>query len=198
LANDIRAFEHKISILDKIAFSLEQDCRRKYQEIQELNAQKERIEKWITNVLNGEDYSKIRQFIKENVKAILSDNKILLSLSFAALIQTIKADPQMVKLIQNIPSANDSEQNKDNNITKYLEINRDSILDLAEKHYENLVEALTHDSISSAAASSLSNPTISLPSSSSSTFSAPSDQNDIYRIEKSESFHHSSKGDIDD
>jgi hypothetical protein len=100
----------------------------------------------------------------------------------------------MIKLIQNMPSANDVEQYKDNNnITKYLELNKDHILNLGEKHYENLVEALTHDSISSAAASS-SNPTISLPSSSSSTFSAPSDQNDIYGIEKSESFHHSSKG----
>ncbi len=39
--------------------------------------------------------------------------------------------------------------NKDNNIniTKYLEFNKDRILDLAEKNYENLVEALTNDAI---------------------------------------------------
>jgi DNA-binding CsgD family transcriptional regulator len=43
LANDISAREYKISILDKIAFSCEQDCRRKHQEIQELTAQKDRI-----------------------------------------------------------------------------------------------------------------------------------------------------------
>jgi hypothetical protein len=38
----------------------------------------------------------------------------------------------LVKLIHNIPSANDSEQNKDNNnnnnIIKYLEFNKDSLL----------------------------------------------------------------------
>ncbi|HEX7208846.1 MAG TPA: hypothetical protein VF233_11735 [Nitrososphaeraceae archaeon] len=45
-------------------------------------------------------------------------------ISFGALIQTIKADPQMVKLIQNIPRKNEGEQHKDN-ITKYLEFNKD-------------------------------------------------------------------------
>jgi hypothetical protein len=101
----------------------------------------------------------------------LSENKQIISLSFAALIQTLKADPQMVKLIQDMLSANDGEQYKDNynNITKYLELNKERILNLDEKNYENLVEALTNDSISGAAASS-SNLTISLPSSSSSTF----------------------------
>ena len=31
LANDVRALEYKISILDKTAFSCEQECRRKEQ-----------------------------------------------------------------------------------------------------------------------------------------------------------------------
>ena len=71
------------------------------------------------------------------------------------------------------------------------------VSDLAKKHHENLVEALTNHPISSATTSS--NPTISLPSpsSSSSTFSAPPDQSDIYGIEKSESFQNN-KGDSDD
>jgi hypothetical protein len=61
----------------------------------------------------------------------------------------------MVKLIQNAPSANDSEQHKDNNnISKFLDFNKDSLLNLAEKNYENLVEALTNNAISSADASS--------------------------------------------
>jgi hypothetical protein len=66
------------------------------------------------------------------------DNKTLLSVSFPELIQTLKADPQMVKLIYNMPTtANDREQLKgsddNNNIAKYLESNKDKILDLAEK-----------------------------------------------------------------
>jgi hypothetical protein len=40
LLNDITALELRISILDKIALSIEQDCRRKHQEIQELIAQR--------------------------------------------------------------------------------------------------------------------------------------------------------------
>ena len=91
--------------------------------------QKNRIEKLIANILNREGYSKLTQIVRENVKAILANNKQLISISFVALTQTIKADPQMAKLIQNIPTANDSEQYKDNNnIAKYLESNKDSIL----------------------------------------------------------------------
>jgi hypothetical protein len=46
----------------------------------------------------------------------------------------------MVNLIYNIHSANNGEQRKDNdnNITKYLEANKDNLLDLAEKLCENL------------------------------------------------------------
>jgi hypothetical protein len=71
------ALEYKISILDKIAFSSEQECRRKEQQVQELIDQKNRIERLIANVLNGEGYSKVKQVAKENVKAVLADNKIL-------------------------------------------------------------------------------------------------------------------------
>jgi hypothetical protein len=164
LANDIRALEHKISILDKTAFSIELDCRRKEQQVQELSDKKDRLERMIANISNGEDYSKVKQVAKENVKAVLSDNKILVSASFAAIIHTLKTDLQMVKLIQNIPSANDGEQNKDNdiNISQYFESNKDSILGLAEKNYENLLEVLTNSAINTAANSSY-NPTLSLP-----------------------------------
>jgi hypothetical protein len=68
----------------------------------------------------------------------------------------------MVNLIQNIPSANDEEhKDNSNNIVKYLESNKDRLLDLAEKNYENLLEALTNNSLDTAASSS--NPTLSLP-----------------------------------
>jgi hypothetical protein len=50
----------------------------------------------------------------------------------------------MVKLIYGIPTVNNSEQHKDDdiNITKYLKFNKDRLLDLVEKNYENIVEAL--------------------------------------------------------
>jgi hypothetical protein len=165
LASDIAVLQCKISILDKIAFSIEQDCRRKHQEIQELVAQKERIERLIANILNddNEGYSKLKQIIKETVKVILSENKQVISISFAALIQTLKANPEMMKLIYNTSIVNDEKENKDNNnnAVKHLESNKDKILDMAEKNYENLLDALTNDSISSTTASS--NSILSLP-----------------------------------
>jgi hypothetical protein len=116
---------------------------------------------------DNEGYSNLKKVAKENVKSALSDNKMLISTAFAAMIQTLKADPQLAKLIQNILSTNDGQQHKDNdiNITQYFESNNTSLLDLAEKNYENLVEALTNDSISNATTSS--NPTSSLHYSSS-------------------------------
>jgi len=111
-------------------------------------------------------------------------------------IQIIKADPQMVNLIHNIPSANDGEhKDNDNNIIKYIETNKNRLLNLTEKNYENLVEALTNNSISSVAASSLSNPASSLPQSSLSTFPGPSNKIATYRIEEPETYRNS-EGDI--
>ncbi len=165
LASEIAVLQCKISLLDKTAFSIEQDCRRKHQEMQELVAQKERIERLIANILNddNEGYSKLKQIIKETVKVILSENKQVISISFAALIQTLKANPEMMKLIYNTSIVNDEKENKDNNnnAVKHLESNKDKILDMAEKNYENLLDALTNDSISSTTASS--NSILSLP-----------------------------------
>jgi hypothetical protein len=129
-----------------------QNNRMLEQEVQELIDKKDRIEKLIANILNDDDnegYSKLKQIVKENVKAALSENKQLISVSLAALIHTLKSDPEMTKLIYNIPTGNDGEEHKDNNIIKYLESNKDNLLDLAEKNYENLVEALTNYAINS-------------------------------------------------
>ncbi len=102
----------------------------------------------------------------------------------------------MTKLIQNMPGVIDDEQHKDNdnNITQYFECNKDNILDLAEKHYENLVEELTNNAIDTAANSSNS----ALPlSQSSPAFPNLPNQTHTYRIEESE-IYHNSKGDIAD
>ena len=165
LVNDIRTLERKISILDKTAFSIEQDYKRTEQRVQELADKKYRLERLIANILNGEGYSKLNQIVKENVKAVLSEKRVLISISFAAVIQTLKVDPQMIKLIQNISCANDGEQYKDNdiNITQYFESNKDRILDLAKKHYENLVKALTNNALDTAALYYSSDPALSLP-----------------------------------
>ena len=106
----------------------------------------------------------------------------------------LKADPQIVKLIQNIPSANDGEHKDNNNIIKYLESNKDRIINLSKKNYENLVEVFTNNSLDTAASSS--NPPFFLPLSSA-TLPKISNQSDKYRIEQSESFRNN-KGDIAD
>jgi predicted component of viral defense system (DUF524 family) len=93
----------------------------------------------IAHILNdNEGPYKLKTIVKENVKAVLSENKKLISVSFAALTQTIKADPQMVNLNLNIHSTNDGEHKDSNNIIKYLESNKNNILGLAEKNMKTL------------------------------------------------------------
>jgi hypothetical protein len=130
--------------------------------------------------------------------AILLYNKLLISTAFAALVQTLQNEPEMIKAIYNIPIANDDERQKDNDnsITQYLESNKDNLLDLAEKNYQNLIEALTKNALNAACASSL-NPTLSLPQSSSTFNVGPDNQSDIFRIKESETYHNS-KGNSDD
>ncbi|HKG30584.1 MAG TPA: hypothetical protein VKA91_04880 [Nitrososphaeraceae archaeon] len=196
LSNHITVLERKISILDTTAFSSEQECKRTGQQLQELTAKKDRLEKWIANILNNDE---LKQMVKENVKAALSENKQIVSVALTALLQTLKSDPQMINIIYKILTANDSEQQKDDNngnAIKYFESNKDNILDLAEKHFKNLVEALTNNAIALTAAAS-SNPGLLLPSSSSSKFLGQSNQSGPYRIEESESFRQN-KGDIAD
>ena len=143
-------------------------CERKRQEAVTLNNEISMLDTLVNLCQsNNEGYSKLKQIVKENVKAVLSENKQIISVSFAALIQTLKTDPQMINIIYKILTANDDEQHEDNNnnndnAIKYLESNKDNILDLAEKNYENLVEGLTNNAISNAS----SHPTLSLPSSS--------------------------------
>jgi hypothetical protein len=45
LVNDIEERKNKISLLDKIAFTSEQECKRIEQRVQDLTAQKNRLEK---------------------------------------------------------------------------------------------------------------------------------------------------------
>ena len=149
LANEIEERKNKISFLDRISFTSEQDSKRTQQQVQELIDQKNRIEKLIANISNEEGYSKLVQFVKECVKGVLANNKDLLSVSFAALLQTLKSDPELLKLIYSISSANNGEQ-YNNNIIKYLEFNKDRIMDLAEKNYQNLIEVLTNNAINNA------------------------------------------------
>jgi hypothetical protein len=194
LLKNIDALKYKISILDKTAFACEQDCKRKEQQVQELTAQKDTLEKWIANISNNDD--DLKQLVKEYVKSTLSENKQAISVAFTALIQTLKNDPAMVNLVYSISSTYDGEHHKDdnsNNVTKYLESNKDNLLDLTEKQYENLTEVLTNNAIDTAAAF---NSASSLPQSSS-TFPKISNQSDSYRIEEEE-IYHNSEGDITD
>src|SRR5215213_4953002 len=157
LLRNIDALKYKISLLDKTAFICEQDCKRTEQQLQELIAKKERLEKLIANVLNSdnEGYSKIKQLVKENVKATLSENKQVISLAFTALLQTLTSDPKMINIIYKIQATSDHQQHKNDNndnAIKYLEFNNDALLDLAEKHYESLVKTLTNNAIALTAA----------------------------------------------
>ena len=62
----------------------------------------------------------------------------------------------MIDTIYKILAVNDLEQDEDisNNAIGYFEVNKDRILDLTEKNYENLLEELTNNVMHTAANSS--------------------------------------------
>jgi hypothetical protein len=76
----------------------------------------------------------------------------------------------MANVIHNMSATQDvhgHDNNNDDNIIKYLELNRTRILDLSEKNFENIVEALTNSVIANIANASSFNSTLSLSSCSS-------------------------------
>jgi hypothetical protein len=187
LANYSHTLNDEIASAKALLNSYHLLCERKRKEAENLNNELSRLEALVSHFkIKDEGYSNLKQIVKENVKVVLSEKRVLISISFAAVIQTLKDNPQMAKLIQNISCANNGEQHKDNhiNITQYFESNKDHILNLGEKNYENLVEAFTKNAIDIAASASSSiNPTLSLPQSSSSAFPSLSNQSDTHRIE---------------
>ena len=96
------------------------------------------------------------------LKPLYQKNKQVVSVVFTALLQTLKNDLEMVNLVYSISSTKDDELRKDNsnNVTKYLESNKNSLSDLAEKHYENLIEALTNNALNNAIIDSSSDPVL--------------------------------------
>jgi uncharacterized membrane protein YvbJ len=92
-------------------------------------------------------------------------------------------------LLTNVNDRRHNDNDDNDNAIKYLESNKDNSLDLAEKNYENLVEALTDNAIATVATS------ISSVLQASSTFLGPYPQTYIHRIEEPENFHNS-EGDI--
>jgi hypothetical protein len=84
LINHIEALKYKLSILHKAALSSEEERKKIEQQLQELTIHKERIEKWIANVSNNDE---LKQLVKENVKAALSENKQVISIVFTAILR---------------------------------------------------------------------------------------------------------------
>jgi hypothetical protein len=73
-------------------------------------------------------------------------------------------------------------------LSNTLNPTKNTFLDLAEKNYENLVEALTNNSFANAS----SNPKPASPPSSS-IFLNPYTQSYIFRIEESDTYHNSTE-----
>jgi hypothetical protein len=67
------------------------------------------------------------------------ENKQVISVSFASVIQELKSDPQMINIIYKILTANNSEHTKIIimiTLSNTLNPAKIPFLDLAEKHYE--------------------------------------------------------------
>src|SRR5919107_4966834 len=99
----------------------------KRQESEHLNNDISRLETVISRFKNNnEEYLKIKKTVE--VSSVLTDGKVLLQFAVASIIEAMRRNP--------------------------VELNKDCILNLGEKNYENLVEALTNGVINTAVDSS--------------------------------------------
>ncbi len=66
-------------------------CERKRKEAENLNNELSRLEALVSHFkIKDEGYSNLKQIVKENVKVVLSEKRVLISISFVAVIQTLK------------------------------------------------------------------------------------------------------------
>jgi hypothetical protein len=103
LLNEVEASKNELSSLQRTISYYEQVRKRKSQEMQNIIDERDRTERFTSNILkNDEGYLKLKQIATEHIKAILSKNNTLTSAAFMALLQTLRMDSDKISLIHNI------------------------------------------------------------------------------------------------
>jgi hypothetical protein len=187
LENYLHTLNDEIASAKALLNSYHISCERKRQESENLNNDISRSQALIARFKsNNEGYLKIQQTVEEEVRSVLTDGKVLLQFSLAALIESIRRNPDKYNDLL-VGNASLSSTPTQYSLLSHIEGCKDAILEAADKLYDILLKHFTNSIMDNAVgSSSSSDPKLS------SMFPRPSNLGNTYRrIEEQGSFHDS-------
>jgi hypothetical protein len=151
---------NQIASTTKLLNSLRMSCGRERREIEKLYNEKARLKALVTGFKsnNGDYLNKIKQAAEENVKSVLTDNKLLLKFSMRSIIESLRMNPELRNFVLYKISNNAYDSNYLSLMSRQQQHQsfNDSytalILEEAEKLYNKLTTELTNRIIAAAAA----------------------------------------------
>jgi transposase len=160
LERNIYQLNNQIASTTKLLNSLRMSCGRERREIEKLYNEKARLKALVTGFKsnNGDYLNKIKQAAEENVKSVLTDNKLLLKFSMRSIIESLRMNPELRNFVLYKISNNAYDSNYLSLMSRQQQHQsfNDSytalILEEAEKLYNKLTTELTNRIIAAAAA----------------------------------------------
>ena len=188
---DLNTLNDEIASAKALLNSYHTLCERKRQEAENLNKHISRLETVISRFKNNnEEYLKIEKTVEEEVSKFLTDGKVLLQFALESVIEAIRRNPDKYNDLgcnTSSTTALPAQQSPSWNAESY----KDVILGEANRLYDRLLNHFTNSIMNNAVSISSSNSSLS------SIFQTLSNQHDMDRMDKSESFPNS-KGDVAD
>ena len=151
---------NQIASTTKLLNSLRMSCGRERREIEKLYNEKARLKALVTGFKsnNGDYLNKIKQAAEENVKSVLTDNKLLLKFSMLSIIESLRMNPELRNFVLYKISNNAYDSNylplmsRQQQHQSFNDSYTALILEEAEKLYNKLTTELTNRIIAAAAA----------------------------------------------
>ena len=94
-------------------------------------------------IMGFKEYKKIKDVARQQIETTLKDKRALLLVTLVAIIEAFKLNPEKQILISNVPSNSDNQP-------FYLHQTRNQFLELAEQHYNQLVNEFVTATMKSA------------------------------------------------
>jgi hypothetical protein len=97
---NLSQLNNQITTTTKLLNSFRVSCKRERMEIENLYNEKIRIANLVTHFKsNNEEYLKIKQAAEENVKSVLTDNKLLLKFATLSVIESLRSNPELYNFV---------------------------------------------------------------------------------------------------
>jgi transposase len=167
LERNLYQLNNQIASTAKLLSSFRMCCKRERREIEKLYNEKTRLKAIVTEFKsNNKEYlDKIKQAAYEEVKSVLTDNKLFLKFAILSVIESLRMNPELCNfLLYNISNNNTATSYGSNYLSlmsgehqqqSFIDSYTDVILEESEKLYNTLKTELTNRFITTAAAAAI-------------------------------------------